>query len=369
MINQKRIGVIALASNPSGFIQASRLISLISQSAKEIPLIIVSDKPSSIEIKNTKIIYISTKKFYKSQTTRLFSHLSMQLKIAINIVASSKCVDIWIFNGGSTLILPALVSKLICKKIILICMGSPLNYVPRQSSLKLIGVSNRCVLHLSSKIIVYSSNLINDWNLTNYKDKILILPPHNVNTNKFKIIKSLDERENIIGFIGRWTEVKGLLNFINAIPLIHKLNKNIKFFIGGDGILKDDVIRYINDNSLESLIEVVNWIPHDDLPYYLNKLKLLVLPSYSEGLPSIILEAMACGTPVLATPVGSIPELIKDGKNGFVLKNNNPRCIAKSVIEIIGNDTLGIISQRAIGLIEERYIYRIAIENWKQLIE
>jgi len=61
-------------------------------------------------------------------------------------------------------------------------------------------------------------------------------------------------------------------------------------------------------------------VDHQELTGYLNEFKVLILPSYTEGLPGVILEAMACGTPVLITGVGSIPDIIDDHVNGFLLR-------------------------------------------------
>lgn len=94
--------------------------------------------------------------------------------------------------------------------------------------------------------------------------------------------------------------------------------------IGGDGELKESIAASLQEQGVTARVELPGWISHDDLPRYLNQLRLLVLPSYTEGLPNIMLEAMACGTPVLATPVGAIPDVIIDGRTGFVMDNMTP---------------------------------------------
>ena len=124
------------------------------------------------------------------------------------------------------------------------------------------------------------------------------------------------------------------------------------------------MIRENRDNKFT----FVGWIPHDELPKYLNQLKLLVLPSYTEGLPNIMLEAMACGTPVLATPVGAIPEVIKDEETGFILKNNSPECIAENVMRALEHPNLGEIVNNARNLIERKYTYEAAVERYRWML-
>ena len=101
---------------------------------------------------------------------------------------------------------------------------------------------------------------------------------------------------------------------------------------------------------------------------YLNELKLLVLPSYTEGLPNIMLEAMACGTPVLATPVGAIPDVIKDGETGFIMENNSPERIAENVIRALNDSNLDIIVKNARELVEKDFTYEAAVERYRKIL-
>jgi glycosyltransferase involved in cell wall biosynthesis len=77
---------------------------------------------------------------------------------------------------------------------------------------------------------------------------------------------------------------------------------------------------------------------------------------------------MACGTPVLATPVGGIPDLIKDGKTGFILEDNSPRCIAENVFRALEHPGLDEIAKNAHDLIEKHYTYEATVERYKNIL-
>ena len=114
---------------------------------------------------------------------------------------------------------------------------------------------------------------------------------------------------------------------------------------------------------------MTGWISHEDLPDYLNRLRLLIIPSYSEGLPNIMLEAMACGTPVLATPVGAIPDIIKDGETGFIMENNTPACIAENINRVLKDTNLEKIAADAKKVVEENFTFESSVKTWKILLE
>ena len=78
---------------------------------------------------------------------------------------------------------------------------------------------------------------------------------------------------------------------------------------------------------------------------------------------------MGCGTPVLATPVGGIPDVIKDGETGFILEDNLPECIAENVIRALNHQNLEKIAKNARKVIEDEYTYEAAVERYRKILK
>ncbi len=77
---------------------------------------------------------------------------------------------------------------------------------------------------------------------------------------------------------------------------------------------------------------------------------------------------MACGTPVLVTPVGAIPDIIKDGKTGFIMGDNSPECIAENVIKALNSPDSEKIAENGRRFVEKNFTFERTVENWEKLI-
>lgn len=342
-------------------------------------LFIITGKFPNRQDKRIRIVRIKGDAKRESIVIRILKFVMTQIRISYNLVKIYKNIDVVIFFLGTrTFPLPMLLLKLLKKKTVLIAVGSIIGatYVERTSYIRRFISSHiprifaELNYALSDKIIVYSENLIDKLGLEKYKNKILVAHEHFLDFDKFKIKKKLDERNNLVGYIGRLSEEKGTLNFVRAIPevLILKGKNKIRFLVGGDGSLQDKVREYLREKNLQDKVKLTGWILHDELSDYLNKLKLLVLPSYTEGLPNIMLEAMACGTPVLATPVGAIPDVIKDGETGFILEDNSPECIARNVIRVLNYPNLDKIVKNARELVKKEFTHKAAVERYRKIL-
>jgi len=315
----------------------------------------------------------------QSLLSRAAKYVTTQLKMSYRLAKIAPAADMVIFFiGGSSLLFPMVTAKLRGKKTILVATASGAvcsRNIYRKSfvgvggliTYGIVSVLERLNYRLCDNIVVYSPSLVQEFGLERYKHKISLAHEHFLHFDRFKLQKPLNERTNLVGYIGRLSQEKGILNFMEAIPKVVETRGEATFLIAGDGQLRPQVEEYAVQSS--NKVRFIGWIPHDELPEYLNKLKLLVLPSYTEGLPNIMLEAMACGTPVLATPVGATPDIIKDGETGFIMENNSPECIAGNIVRALDHPSLEQIARNARALVEREFTHEAAVERYKNILD
>ena len=368
-IKKNRVCVITFPPMKAGLTPLSNLIDILSSSSDEIYLITGNDGYYHF-IDNSNIhlygIFHSTG---NGSASRIKNYISTQFKIAHLLLKIINKIDVCIFFlGGEMLVLSSIPAKLFKKKTITMLSGYSIKY---EKDILSKVVTKLCTINfnLVDKIILYSPLLISEWSFEKYSRKILIAPRHFLDFSNFKLNIDFSQRSDLIGYVGRLSEEKGIINFIDSIPLVLEQKPDLNILIIGDGDLRDKVNNYLSQNELENNVKLIGWSSHEDLPKYLNSLKLLVIPSYTEGLPNIMLEAMACGTPVLATGVGAIPDIISDGETGFIMENNSPECIAKNIFRAMEHPGLENIVKNSIIFVKNNFTYKKAVERYSEILD
>jgi len=365
------IGIVTWPIGKTGTILLSNLVDIFRLLSDKL-FLITGDTDHIFFVRNKKLhIYKVGHRTGTNTFSGIINYVWTQLRISYKLMRLSRNVDLWIFFiGGASLIIPMLTAKLLRKRVILASAGSGWKVAQANGGLldrmvsSLEGITHR----LSDRIIIYSTRLITQHDLDKYRGKILIARKHFLDFDKFKVTEGLARRQNLVGYIGTLSKSKGVSHLLEAVPLILEKKGDIQFLLGGTGEMEGKLTDYIKEPNLKGKVSFVGWIPHDELPKYLNRLKLLVLPSYTEGLPNIILEAMACGTPILATPVGAIPDIIQDGKTGFIMEDNSPECIAGNIIRTLSHPDLGNIAQNARALVERDFTYEAAVAGYRKIL-
>lgn len=356
-------GVIFLSHILKILSQFSNISLISSDSAKEL---ITSD----IVPLNSDLFFV---KYSPKQNIllKIFNYICWQIDYSIYILRIYRKIDIFIFFiNGDYAILPIVICTILQKPVVLLIAGSTIKAAKFSKDLlyiPIIFITGIC-RYLTSYIVLYSPLLIYDYQLHHYRHKILIAGEHFLDFTTFTVTIPHADRPPLIGYIGRLSAEKGVQHFVQALPVILSNQQGLRALIGGDGQLKAGIEASLQKSGIADRVDLPGWIPHEDLPKYLNQLRLLVLPSYTEGLPNIMLEAMACGTPVLATPVGAIPDVIRDGETGFIMENNSPECIARNVLRALSYPDLEGVAERGRRLIGEEYTFEKAVERWREIL-
>ena len=158
-----------------------------------------------------------------------------------------------------------------------------------------------------------------------------------VNLEKFKPKEEKDDDQKhppFILFIGNLIKEKGVFELVEAYEILQKINTDIELHFIGGGPTLAELKRIVSDKDLSVTVKFLGLVAHDKLPEYLSNAKILVLPSYREGVPNVILEAMACGVPVVASKVGGIPEVVNED-TGVLVQSFNADGIAEAMIKAL----------------------------------
>ncbi len=158
-----------------------------------------------------------------------------------------------------------------------------------------------------------------------------------------------EPRTNLL-YAGGFYENKGILVLLEAAEQFLTMRPELSLTILGDGPLRERAAAWVTDHGFEGRVSMVGTVHHDQMADYLRPTLALILPSYQEGLPSLLLEALACGVPCIASNVGEIPKVIRHGVNGLLTTPGSFAEIAAAVLNLASNPvTAETMSARARG--------------------
>jgi glycosyltransferase involved in cell wall biosynthesis len=367
------VGVLTAPLAAAGITPLSSLIDVICPNASDIYLI--TGKKGYDRFKNDKRLRICEFREYISAeprghlAQRILRYTKMQIQAARLLAKVGRRVDVWVFFiGADCLPLAGLAAKALGRILLIALPGSACDISAATASFpRVIAVLQKANFRFSDRIILYA-DLAEEWNLQLYSKKVVVADRHFLNFDEFSFKNDVQERVPVVGYIGRLDAEKGVLNFVKALPKTLEKRPDLRAIIIGEGNLEDEIRSMLDREPLRSKVTFKAWIPHAEIPSYLAKLKLLVLPSYTEGLPNVVLEAMACGTPVLATPVGAVPHVIKDKETGFLIRDNSPEGIAEAIDESLSYPRLKETVRDARRVVERDFRYERAVEAWARAL-
>ncbi len=165
--------------------------------------------------------------------------------------------------------------------------------------------------------------------------------------------------------------VKNAVN--DLISSLEFLPNNVKILILGKGYEEENLrklaMKFEPIHGVGNRVRFLGYIPHSEMSKYLHISDIFIRPSLSEGLGNSFLEAMAAGIPVIGTPVGGIPDFLKDGETGLFCEVNNPRSIAKKVEKLIKDkESREYIVRKAREMVNKNYRWEYIAEKMKKIL-
>jgi glycosyltransferase involved in cell wall biosynthesis len=148
--------------------------------------------------------------------------------------------------------------------------------------------------------------------------------------------RALDPARVEVLFLGRLEQVKGVFDLVQAFAQIHLQAPQLRLVIAGEGD-RQDVLRIAQKLGVESKIEFVGWIDGALKDEYLDRCEIFALPSHLEGLPVSLLEAMAAGQAVIVSAVGSVPEVVTHGRDGWLVPVGEVEPLACALLYLASN--------------------------------
>jgi glycosyltransferase involved in cell wall biosynthesis len=142
--------------------------------------------------------------------------------------------------------------------------------------------------------------------------------------------------ERIVGAAGRLSPEKGFGVLVEAAAIVARSDPGAGFIHFGDGPLRAAIRRRIGELGLERRFILAGF--RDDLDRFLPHWDLSVLPSFTEGLPTVVLESYAAGVPVVATAVGGTPEAVADGVDGYLVPPGDPNALARRILDVLNDE-------------------------------
>lgn len=228
------------------------------------------------------------------------------------------------------------VGKKFGKKVIMHmhCADFESYYNPSSHKQRIVDTINACDLYL-----VLSDSWKTYFESIGVQSDIIKILNNTITPPIVKEVNRSLETFNLL-YLGVIGQRKGIYDILKALKdNQEKFETKVRLRVGGNQE-EDKLMAYINDNGLQNMVTFEGFVSGDKKIECLNWADVYILPSFNEGLPIGILEAMAYGHPIISTPVGGIPEVLKDGVNGVMVEPGNVGQIANAISTFVEHKEL-----------------------------
>jgi glycosyltransferase involved in cell wall biosynthesis len=172
----------------------------------------------------------------------------------------------------------------------------------------------------------------------------------------------------VVGAVGRLSPEKGFDQFIEAAACVARQKQGVGFVLFGEGPLRKALTRQIAERGLGRRFVLGGFRP--DVNRFLPYFDVAVLSSHTEGLPVVVLEALAAGVPVVATAVGGTPEVIEEGVQGYLVPPGDPTSLADRILRLLDSDSIRrTMGERGRQRVREKFSFAEMATRYQQLFD
>jgi glycosyltransferase involved in cell wall biosynthesis len=226
------------------------------------------------------------------------------------------------------------------------------------------------------RLYITPSYWMKNWLESNFRVNRVRVIPNSVDINDYELTKHCTTISNLISeglrdkrivlYVGRLLAMKGVDTFIEAVPeILNRVGKSeLLFVFAGPG----DRARYsrkLKRMKIEPYCLFTGSLPREDIIQLMSVAEVVVVPSFIENAPYVILESMACGVPVIATKVGGIPEIIEDKYNGLLVEPGSSTALANTVASLLDDRQFrNLLGEKAKETIERKFSWEVNLPKY-----
>ncbi len=220
------------------------------------------------------------------------------------------------------------------------------------------------------------ADLVHHYNIVSDKIKVI---PCGINLDLFQPVDKEEARRRlgmnghkVVLFVGRIQRLKGLDRLLGAMSYLRQ-DEDVKLMVvGGDARTQSEVERLrkvSGDMQIQSMVDFVGQVDQKELPFYYSAADVCVIPSYYESFCLVALESLACGTPLVATDVGGISGVVKQGENGYIVAGNDPVYIADALGALLSGQYTPDSVRDAVIEYEWSNIAEAVVEEYQEMLK
>lgn len=280
-------------------------------------------------------------------------------------------INIMHTHGYKSNVYGFLVSRLLKKPIVSTCH----NWIANDLMTKTYYRLDKYLLQRFNKVVPVSEEIERELLRNKVKGERISLIYNGINASRFEQSNknlrrefNIGEKTKVIGTVARFTQEKGLFHLLEVAEKILNLCSNVIFLFVGYGQLKNDLIKKSKELGIGEKIIFTG--QRNDLPDIYSIIDIFVLPSLREGLPMVLLEAMAAKKPIIATKVGAIPRVIENRKDGILIDPGSVDAMKEAIFWLLTNEEFSKnISMNAFNKVAKEFSSRKMCSRYVTIYE